>query len=244
MSPVSELADLLLAARQGRALSTSPPDVPWADAYAVQAAVLGACGAEIGGWKVAIGPEGVPVAAPLFGATILESVAEVARENSRTCKIETEIGFRLAQDLPRREAAYRRADIEAAIASIHSAFEVVTPRLGEPGEVPFSAFLADNLGNGFTILGKDFKDFPERGEALTGRLLHNGVPLAEGRHAQTDPLLPLLLWANRQADALGGLRRGQIVITGSFTGALPVVEAGLYEGVFEGRPPVLVTFTH
>jgi 2-keto-4-pentenoate hydratase len=234
------LTDTLLRVRQGQPWKSAFPELSWDEAYEVQARVLAASGDSVGGWKVALGPGGVPVAAPLFASSLRADGAELPMPSGRPCKLEVEMAFHLAQDLPPRVAPYTREAVLAAIDAIHPAFEVVGARCGEPGEVSFAGFLGDNLGNAFTVLGKAVS--PQDAVPEAGSLEYDGRRLAEGTHPQGDPLVPLLHWVNRQVDRLGGLRRGQVVITGSYTGASSIIRPGRYEGHFAGRSPVAITF--
>ena len=122
---------------------------------------------------------------------------------------------------------------------MHAIFEIVGARLGAPPQVPFATFLADSLGNAYTVVapGSPVNVLPQR-----PLLLRQGEHCAEGLHPQLDPLAPLVAYANQQADALGGLRRGQVIITGSFTGAIPIGTDTNFRGVFDGLSPVDVTF--
>jgi len=170
---------------------------------------------------------------------VLQSGCRLACDPAAPFKIETELGFRLRHDLPARPNAYSRDEIVAAIESVHASFEIVGARLGEPPDAAFTAFLADNLGNAYTVAasGCPCDALPQRA------LLHRqGTFCAEGSHPNGDPLGPLLAYANRQADALGGLKQGQLIITGSFNKAVPVTIDSKFEGVFEGLAPVEVTF--
>src|SRR5262249_23183510 len=143
-------------------------------------------------------------------------------------------------DLPPRAVPYARDEVLAAIESVHAAFEIVGPRLGEPASVPFAAFLSDNLGNWGTVIGTGH---PAETLPAKGQLIRDGEVLAEDAHPNGDPLATLIAYADQQSDQLGGLRRGQFVITGSFTGAVPVTASGHYRGLFEGFEPVTAFFT-
>jgi 2-keto-4-pentenoate hydratase len=230
----------LLASRDDKIPDHVLADLSWSDAYIIQARILRMYGETVGGWKIALGPGAIPIAAPLFASTVLKTSAELKLHVERPYKIEVELGFVLNKDIPPRVEPYDRNDIVAAIGSVHAAIEVVGPRAGEPGQVPFGAFLADNLGNAFTI----FADGVSLVEPLatTGQLLGDGEVIAEGGHPHHDPLTPLLLYANKPGDTLGGLRAGQLIITGSYTGARLVYLAGQYEGRFAELPSVHVSF--
>jgi 2-keto-4-pentenoate hydratase len=215
---IEKARDVLLAARRGRAGAL--PDLGLDDAYRVQAAVMARRGAAVAGWKVAI-VSGRAAAAPIADTDVFPSHA--AFVHAAGTRIESEIGFMLGRDLPPRTTHYSRADILDAIADSSVAFEIVCARMGEPPAVPFTSFLADNLGNAGVVVGAALDD-----RALLPRravLAADGVVIAAGEHPNSDPLAALLAWANDQQDFCGGLQAGQRVITGSFTGA-PLVTAG------------------
>ena len=232
-------ADILMARRQGQRAEKPLPALTVDEAYEVQAVVIARLAETVGGWKIAI-VDGTPVAAPLAAGTVLPSGSSLAFDPEAPFKIETELGFTLRHDLPARPNPYSRDDIIAAVESMHASFEIVGARLGEPPDVAFTAFLADNLGNAYTVA--------TRGGALDillpprALLRRQGEFCAEGTHPNADPLAPLVAYANRQADALGGLKKGQLIITGSFNKAIPVTANARFEGAFQGLAPVEITF--
>lgn len=229
---VEEVCDILLAARFG---PTGPiPSLSVEDAYQVQASVIAGRGATVAGWKVAI-VGGRAAAAPIANIDILAS--DDVLDHSAGTRIESEISFVLGRDLPPRSVPYGRTEVLDAIAKVNIAFEIVRGRLGEPPAVPFSAFLADGLGNAGLVVGAPLAS----GAALPVRavLLGDGVEIASGEHPHSDPLAGLLAWANDQQDCCGGLRAGQRVITGSFTGA-PLVDAGKRYVATFGDPAIIV----
>ena len=215
---VEEARDILLAARSGPAGPL--PDLSVEDAYHVQACVLAARGTAVAGWKVAI-VGGRAVAAPIADVDVFAS--DDVLDHAAGTRIESEISFVLGRDLPPRPEFYTRAEVLDAVATVQVAFEIVRGRLGEPPAVPFTTFLADGLGNAGVVVGAPLSG----GTALPPRavLFGEGVEIASGEHPHGDPLAGLLAWANDQQDCCGGLRAGQRVITGSFTGA-PLVDAG------------------
>lgn len=229
---IEETRDILLAARSGPAGPL--PDLGVEDAYRVQASVLAGRGAAVAGWKVAI-VGGRAVAAPIADIDVFAS-ADVLGHAAGT-RIESEISFVLGRDLPPRTASYGRAEVLDAVATIHVAFEIVRGRLGEPPAVPFTAFLADGLGNAGIVVGAPLAG----GATVPPRavLSADGVEIASGEHPHGDPLAGLLAWVNDQQDRCGGLRAGQRVITGSFTGA-PLVDAGRRYVATFGNPAISV----
>jgi 2-keto-4-pentenoate hydratase len=212
-----------------------------AEAYAVQAAVARRLGTAVTGWKVAIDPSGAGIAAPVFRIAgsdeQLDDLAGLA--------LETEIGFRLARDLPVRNSPYERHEIAAAIVSVHPCFEVVCSRLANSPARSLVENLADGLANHAVVVGEgrapagvlDFK-------AMTVTLNCNGAAITSGlgRHAAGDPLAPLLAYANAGGDRLGGLRARQLVVTGTLTGLTSVQAGARYEADIEAIGKVAVSF--
>uniref|UniRef100_A0A9E7ZRW4 2-keto-4-pentenoate hydratase n=1 Tax=Bosea sp. NBC_00436 TaxID=2969620 RepID=A0A9E7ZRW4_9HYPH len=213
---LADATRILMQLRQTGRTMQPITDLPYEIGYTVQREVAEALGETVGGWKVAIGPGGVPIAAPLLASTIHGDGVRLDLPADDSIKIETELALRLASDLPPRAVPYTREDIVAAIESVSSAFEIVIPRAGEPPEIPFGFYLADYLGNGATVLGPPTSWTPPP-QGCRAQLWLDEALSATGEHPQIDPLASLLAYANCQADQMGGLRAGQIVITGSFT---------------------------
>jgi 2-keto-4-pentenoate hydratase len=232
----------LLALRRGPAESSSNRisiALSIDDAYHVQAKVLRLLNESVGGWKVAIGPEGRAIAAPLLASTIMPSGSTLSF--TPDMKIETELAFKLKRDLPTRQSPYARQDVLDAISTVQCAFEIVQPRRGRD-DIAFANFLADNLANGCTVLSA-IEAHP--GDALADSeavIARDNTKIATGRHQFGDPILPILQYANAPGDHLGGLRSGQTVITGSFTGAIPVDAPAEYFGSIGTFAPVVVRF--
>lgn len=212
-------------------------DIPYETGYTVQREVAEALGQNVGGWKVAIGPGGVPIGAPLLASTIHGDGVCLGLPAGDFIKIETELALRLASDLPPRAVPYTRGDIVAAIASASSAFEIVIPRAGEPPEIPFGFYLADYLGNGATVLGPPAAWTPPP-QGCRAQLWLDEAFAATGEHPQIDPLASLLAYANCQPDQMGGLRAGQIVMTGSITKPLLLGKARSARGQVGELSPV------
>lgn len=201
---------------------------------AVQAEVARRLEAEVAGWKVAIRPDGLPVAAPLLRALLVSGGADGPPQ--RGSGIEVEIAFRLKTDLPPRpEAPYARHEILEAIDGVLVGVEIIRSRLDNPSGAPFPLFLADNLGNGSYVAGAEtgLIEGLERARCtigMDGAVIHD----APGGHPNGDPLTPLLAYASRQSDRMGGLRAGQIVTTGSLCGLIQVRGPGVLTARIEG----------
>ena len=222
-------AALIEARRRGGLAPFTPENAPagLAEAMGIQKEVADAIGASVAGWKVGYAPDGTPVAGPIYAKVMHASGNVVPHGPSRKSGIEVELALRLAKDLPPRSGRpYGRTEILDACEALLTGVEIVESRLGEAPKPPFLALLADNSSNGAFVCGREVRDF--RGLdlsrlrcklALDGKVAHEGV----GGHAKGDPLLAVIDYVNRPCDALGGLRAGQIVTTGTLSGC-PYVE--------------------
>jgi 2-keto-4-pentenoate hydratase len=233
----STLAERLVEARRSGTGRFDAALLP-ADAAAamrVQRDVAQRIGAQIGGWKVGFGADGVPFAGPLYAPDIVRSPATRRLALGDHVLVEIELAFRLARDLPARELP--REEIVAALDQAIVGIELIRGRLGEPPAVPFLAFLADNAGNAGYVTGGATPDC--RGLdlsrlrvrfAVDGTTVHDKV----GGHPQGDPIEPIRAYLARANDALGGLRAGQVVTTGSLTTPYRAEHPARLEASIEG----------
>jgi 2-keto-4-pentenoate hydratase len=197
-----------------------------------QAATVQAIGREIAGWKVAINSERIPVAAPIVDlySTGSHGRVEVAQAGAKA--IELEICFRLTADIPAPSQGghLTRDDLLTKIASIHVGAELLGYRIAEEDGVPFPLFVADRLGNHSFVLGAEIDRMlldliASQSESVGEVSLQDGSDiLFNGRpkHPQRDPMSSLVAYANHPSDRLGGLRRGQLVTTGSLCGVVKI----------------------
>jgi len=216
-----EAAALLRAARRGEVppLADLPPALRPADevaTYAIQRAAVE--GTAIGGWKVgAAGPDKPCFCAPLPAAGIAGSVARLPRGRLRG--IEAEVAFRLDRDLPARTAPYTASDVIGAIATAHPAIEVLESAFADPDAADKLSNLADSLMHGGFVYGAGVVawqalDFT----AMTVTQTIDGATLRRTGNPAGD-MLRLVVWlANEGSRWAGGLRAGQFVTCGSWTG--------------------------
>jgi 2-keto-4-pentenoate hydratase len=220
--------------------------------------------AELGGgagWKVAaITPEqrrtlGVPQ--PIASALPLAMLhdASIRPPTLRFAdfiapKIECEIAFQLRRDLPARaDEPYSRAEVAAAMATMRLAIEIVDPRW--PAGSGTLAEIADGFNNGALAAGPRFEDWQEIAfddvdivltAAPPGRPPHQ-LALGSARAIlDGDPFATVVMLANAQPEGSPGLRAGDIVTTGSCTGAPRVPGPGLYRAEFSDLGSVELRF--
>ena len=221
----AQLTEAFITARRtGATLDPAKLTMPanLAEALAVQAAVTTALNAKIGGWKVGISPEKVPIAAPIYTNTMHAAPATLTLPKSGKIGIEVEVAVRLGKDLtPRPGRPYTRSEIHDAIDTILIGIEPVESRFGEPMKAGFLGFVADNMANFGYVTGAELKDWRALDLAhlsctleVDGKVVHDKV----GGHAAGDPFAWLTSYANSEAQHLGGLRAGQVITTGSLNG--------------------------
>jgi 2-keto-4-pentenoate hydratase len=241
-------AVLLLRAREsGQSLDSLPAELlpqNETEAYAVQDAVMQGIG-PVGGWKVgARGPDAPPNCAPLAHKLIFTQDEALPAGLLRLRGVEAEIGFMLGADLPPRATPYGIDEIAGYIGSVHPTLEIVESRYVDFRQVAPMSVLADFNSNGALIVGPAV---PAQRRDAYGRL---GVSLkfdgveklaANGGNPAID-LLRLLTWlANHCAARCGGLRRGEMVTTGSHTGMLFAAPGTRVEASFAGLGGVAVS---
>ena len=194
-----------------------------AEAYRVQDALATSTGA-VHAWKVSAltaeqqrgYPTDRPVAGALFAPFVHSTPARLALKSFVALLMECEIAFLLGRDLPQRDAPYTRAEIANAVEAIVPAIEIADCRW--PSAAPDLLKLADDMGNGAFITGAAVRDW--RNVELKGRevvLTLDGTDAARGPCAKVlgDPLMGVVGLANAQPLPAGGLKRGQIVTTGT-----------------------------
>jgi 2-keto-4-pentenoate hydratase len=127
----------------------------------------------------------------------------------------------MGHDLPPRDTAYTRDEVVAAIASCHPVIEVMESGLVDPLKAARLSMIADLQMHGGFVYGPAYEDWRSvdfAKEKVT--LAVDGVVRVERTGSNTSgDLMRLLPWlANEGAARTGGLKAGQWVTTGSWTG--------------------------
>jgi 2-keto-4-pentenoate hydratase len=240
----NDIALALLAAHHGAPAIAAAPIEGEAQAYRIQALVMAELGA-IGGWKVgAAGPEAPPSCAPMPASGLFSAPQEFDSRRFTQREVESEICFRLAHDLPPRDTPYTGADITAAIGSCHPGIEILQSRFAAPDSVGALCLLADFIQTGAYVTGAPIEnwqsiDFP----SLRITQTISGGPAITRTGNPAGDMIPLMVWlANSGSIWAGGLRAGQIVTCGSWTGKTPVPAGGEVVAAFERATPVTIRF--
>ena len=221
----NDAADALLDARRTCHFLTDLPSnlQPQSvdEAYAIQDRMMAALG-DIGGWKIgAPSPDAPPMFAPMPLAWIAASDSTLAGERWRFRGLEAEIAFLVGNDLPPRAQPYTREETLAAMASCHPAIEILESAFADPSQAAPLAKNADLQVHGGFVYGPAVSNWQSIGFTKEKVILAcDGVVRVERTGSNTSgDLLRLLPWlANEGAARTGGLRKGQWITTGSWTG--------------------------
>jgi 2-keto-4-pentenoate hydratase len=222
----TELAARRNSGKPGPRLPESCRPQELEDAWQVQQAVTLALGQALGGWKAALPSPGKLVVGPVYRPAIsreaLCSVPFPTDSSQDSLKVETELAFMLAADLPAREQPYTEGEIDAAVGSVHAALEICASRYSDPAGLPFAEMLADGLVNNGVWLGPEL-DAPERAAFdVSWQAGGETRQTVQGKHPNGHPRAPLYWLANFLRERGLGLKAGQVVITGSYAGVLTV----------------------
>ena len=231
---IAEAANLFVEARRTgkplRELPESCKPVTAADANAIIDAVTEKLDETIVGWKIGFlyAPRQRPFLCPLFKSRVFESPAQVAISLTPSRRIEPEICFRLTRDLPARAQAHSAAEVAAAVVACPS-LEIVDTRFDtahrsirqmlDDRKTKMEAF-ADHITTGAFVVGpgrSDWQSFDFASMRVVMGSKKQVLVESIGGHPFVDPFLPCVVLANELRHR-GGLRAGQIVVTGSFTG--------------------------
>ncbi|NYF80558.1 2-keto-4-pentenoate hydratase [Granulicella arctica] len=230
---------LLDARRTNTPIADLPPELLPAsldEAYFVQDTMAIAYEA-IGGWKVgAPTPDATPIFAPMPFAWIAPSSSTLAGQTHRYRGLEAEIAFLLGEDLPPRATPYTLEEVVAAIKSCHPAIEVLESGLVDPATATRMSMLADLQMHGGFVYGPAFPDWQSIDFTTENvSLFVDGILRVERTGSNTSGnLMRLLPWlANEGAARTGGLKAGQWITTGSWTGNVQALAGSTVDVRFE-----------
>ena len=253
-----EAAKLLAEARRtGVPIKELPAEirpVVAADSNQIGAEVTKMLGAEIAGWKITFlyKPREVPFQHPIYKNLMFSSPAKVPVSLTPSRFIEPEITFRLTKDLPARDKLYTHEEVASAVDACPSMecvdtrfdtqHKTIRQRLNERATL-VEAY-ADNQTNGAFVIGDPIKNWRDIDfGAVKVRMSADGKTIVEtvGGHAFTDPFPPVVVLANYLRKG-PGLKAGQVVATGSFSGFFPVELGQQIVTEFEGIGKATATF--
>lgn len=236
-SPATAAGLLVRSWREGAHIDDLPAacrPATRADGYAVQALWQAEQEAPVAGWKIAatsqagqqhIGVSG-PLAGPVFAHRVQPDGARVSLAANRMRVAECEIVFGLGSDLPARAQPYTRAEVLAAVRSLHPGIEVPDSRFLAFERAGEAQLIADCACSNDMVLGAAVPA-DERLGALPTLLVQAQVsdgrsPQGVGSNVLGDPVEALVWLVNEITSAGQRIEPGQFVTTGACVPPIPV----------------------
>jgi len=255
---VERAARLLLAARgdhrrvDGFSADCRPDSI--ADGYAVQDAVIDALAVDTAGYKIActseeacriLGADG-PFLGRLVASTVIDSPATIPASAFHMRGLEAEFAFRFATGSSPDAAPVSASGIEASVASVHPAIEIVDSRFAEWTAVGAPSLAADNAAGGALVLGPALTSWrPSDLNVVAVSMTLNGAiqKTGSGRDVMGHPL-EALAWAVNHLAARGrAVAAGEVVTTGTCTGIVFAGPGDIGEADFGPLGRVTVAFS-
>ena len=253
----AELAADLAEAERTRVpmgpLTAAHPDIDVVDAYEIQLINIRqriTDGATVAGHKVGLSSKAMQemmgVDEPDYGHLLadMEVFEDVAVPAGRYLfpRVEVEVGFILADDLP--GAGCTEDDVLAATAAFVPAIELIDTRITD-WKIALCDTIADNASSAGWVLGPQRvspKDIDIKG--IDAVLRRNGEIVAEGRSdAVLGNPVTAVAWLARKVDSFGvRLKAGDIVLPGSCTRAIDARPGDAFIADFAGLGSVRLSF--
>ena len=249
-------AEALLAEHQANARfrTLGPPDGPAtiSGAYDIQdryVALLRGKHGEAVGYKVGLTSAAMqtfcgidhPIAGVVLASRVHRSGASVRRADFGRLGLEFEIAVRIKSEVPVTGRPWTGETIAPHIDGVCAAIEIVDDRAADYGNLDVRSLVADNSWNAGIVLSTFSAQWPDL-VSLLGKATQNGTPIGEGygRDILGHPFNSVA-WLNAQlASRGGGLRKGQVVMTGSVTKTVFPTEPADFRFEFAGLDAVEV----
>ena len=252
-----ELAAELAQAERSRQpiapLTTANPDIDVVDAYEIQLINIRqrvAEGARVVGHKVGLSSKVMQqmmgVDEPDYGH-LLDDMQVFEDTPVRAGKylfprVEVEVGFILAADLPGAECT--EDDVLAATEALVPSIELIDTRIKD-WQIKLCDTIADNASSaGFVLGAARVSPADIDVKAIDARLTRNGELIAEGRSdAVLGNPVTAVAWLSRKVESFGvRLKKGDIVLPGSCTFAVDANPGDEFVADFAGLGAVRLSF--
>ena len=178
---------------------------------------------DIAAWKSALPTPEKSVVAPIYTSTVHFSAASPVPAQGAVVRVEPEIAFELARDLPARAQPYSEAEIDAAVGGAGWRWKCWVPLCAAGARQPARAagrpHVQPGPGAGTAHRVRRRRARQHDHHAVRGR---PGCRAARGHPSNGRPKAGLYWLANFLREQGAGLRAGQHVITGSYAGFLDV----------------------
>ncbi|KUI10708.1 2-keto-4-pentenoate hydratase [Mycobacterium lehmannii] len=234
-------------------LTDAHPDIDVVDAYEIQLINIRqrvAEGAKVIGHKVGLSSKAMQqmmnVDEPDYGHLLDEMAVHedtpVKSADYLYPRVEVEVGFILADDLPGEGCT--EDDVLAATAAFAPAIELIDTRITD-WKIKLCDTIADNASSAGWVLGENRvspKDIDIT--AIDAVLTRNGEVVAKGRSdAVLGNPVTAVAWLARKVDSFGvRLKAGDIVLPGSCTKAFDATPGADYVADFAGLGSVHLSF--
>jgi 2-keto-4-pentenoate hydratase len=157
-------------------------------------------------------------------------------------RVEVEVGFILADDLPGAECT--EEDVLAATAAFAPSIELIDTRITD-WKIKLCDTISDNASSAGFVLGADRvlpKDIDIK--TIDAELTRNGEVVAKGRSdAVLGNPVTAVAWLARKVESFGvRLRKGDIVLPGSCTRAIDARPGDQFVAEFDGLGSVRLNF--
>jgi 2-keto-4-pentenoate hydratase len=243
---ISYAARTLLEARRSGIQVAPPFALPDRSAvYAIQDEVARATG-PVAGWKVgARTPTAEPNPAPLLAGALVPSPATFDGKAMHMIGVEIEISFHIVRDIAARATPVAHDEALAAVGDAFVGMEIVDTRLANFQQVDPEWLLADNQMNHALVVGGSIKKWQSLDWAnLQVKLVVDGKTIVEqkGGLGAVDPVRPLAWMIDHAVRHRGGIRKGQAITTGSWTGLRYFPPRSRATGEFVGLGTVEASF--
>jgi 2-keto-4-pentenoate hydratase len=250
-------AELARAERTRRPISpltAAQPGIDVVDAYEIQLINIRqrvATGARVVGHKVGLSSAAMQqmmgVDEPDYGHLLdeMEVFEDTPVESAKYLypRVEVEVGFILAEDLPGADCT--EADVLAATAAFVPSIELIDTRITD-WKIALCDTIADNASSAGFVLGAA-RVSPADGVDIAGIdavLTRNGEVVAKGRSdAVLGNPVTAVAWLARKVESFGvRLKAGDIVLPGSCTRAIDVRAGDEFVAEFAGLGSVRLSF--
>lgn len=254
---IGRAAELFVWARQRQTrLQGLPPDLNPRDlteAYEIQLATALLRPLPHAGFKIGLTSQEAqrradtfaPIAGRLSFPDVRRSQSRIELPESHLRVVEAEVVFELGNDLPAGHAPYSEQRVAASLRRAFAGIELCDTRFADSVEFSAASVVADNSNADLLIVGEPLgEDDIAALSDLSVTLERRGKPAIRGSTGSVlgNPLRAVTWLANWLARRGEGLRRGQLVSSGSCTGITEVAPDDAVVATFGTRARVAVEF--
>lgn len=174
-----------------------------------------------------------PCGGMIYASRIHNSPATIDKAEYINVRIECELAVRLGRDLASEGAPWTRETVQAAVAEVMAAYELIEDRRAVYKETRALSLIADNAWNGGIVIGAG-RPVPAGTnlDGIAGTLRRNGKVELSGK---TDDPMGALSWlANLAVERGRPIRKGMVVITGSLVPTVDIAPGERLDFAIEG----------